>query len=256
MKQQKFLSAVIIAHNEEEHLEACMASIRFADEIVVVLDKCTDKSKEIAQKFADKIIEGSWAIEGERRNIGLDNCAGEWILEIDADQRISAALQAEILAAIKISRPAIFEAEISNFVGSRYIKYGWLRSFAVTMQHKVHYRGYKRYHQDKQIHPTADIKGEVKKLTQPVIHYMDKDIEDMIKRFNRYTSWKANDMIFKGKIKGNFASNFFSFLNRFFKAFVVKQGFREGGMGFLIALLAGLYPLVAYMKAKEVVLKR
>jgi glycosyltransferase involved in cell wall biosynthesis len=251
MEQKKLLSAVIVAHNEEENLDDCLRGLKFADEIIVVLDKCTDKSKEIALKYTDKIIEGSWDIEGARRNVGLDNCSGNWILELDADERVSEELAEEILVAIKSSEPCRFIVPIANYVGDIYVQYGWLRTFGVTSRQTIHYQGFKKYHQDKKIHPTADFKGEIKYLKNPIKHLVDKDISDMIARFNRYTNWKADDMIFKGKIKGNFFSNFLSAVNRFFKSYIFKMGFREGSLGFLIALFSGLYPLVAYLKARE-----
>jgi glycosyltransferase involved in cell wall biosynthesis len=94
----KKLSAVIVAHNEEEKIADCLRSLNFANEIVVVLDKCSDRTKEIVLEFTDKIIEGSWNIEGARRNVALSAATGEWILEIDADERISKELAQEILA--------------------------------------------------------------------------------------------------------------------------------------------------------------
>jgi glycosyltransferase involved in cell wall biosynthesis len=248
---KKTISAVVVAHNEEENLVDCLLSLKFANEIVVVLDKCSDNSKNIAANYADKIIEGSWDIEGARRNVALQNASGDWILEIDADERVSKELAQEILSAINSNKPCLFIAPIDNYVGKRLVKYGWLRAFGVTFRQTMHYKNYKKYHEDRQIHPTADVQGKVRYLKNPIKHLVDKDIFDMTQRFNKYTSWKAKDMISKGKIKGNIVSNFLSFLNRFFKAFILKKGFKEGSLGFLIAVFGGLYPLVSYLKAKN-----
>ena len=89
MNKENFgLSAVICVCNEEKQLAECLADLSFADEIVVVLDKCTDKSHEIAARYTNILIEGDWSIEGERRNVAIENCSGKWILEIDADERV------------------------------------------------------------------------------------------------------------------------------------------------------------------------
>lgn len=248
---QKLLSALVIAHNEEHNLADCLRALKFADEIIVVLDKCTDNSKQIAGSYADKIIEGSWHIEGARRNVGLSNCNSKWILEIDADERVSKDLSDEILAAIKSSKPCRFVVPIANYVGQKYVKYGWLRTLGVSERQTIHYNGYKKYHEDKQIHPTADVLGEVKYLENPIKHLVDKDIADMLARFNRYTNWKANDIIATNNLEKSIWSSFFSGINRFFKSFISKQGFREGRIGFVIAILCGLYPLISYIKAKE-----
>ena len=79
------LSALVTVHNEEAQLAECLERLRFADEIVVVLDKCTDGSKEIASRFTGRLVEGAWDKEGERRNDGIAACSGVWIVEIDAD---------------------------------------------------------------------------------------------------------------------------------------------------------------------------
>jgi glycosyltransferase involved in cell wall biosynthesis len=244
------ISAVIVAHNEEKKIEECLQSLHFVDEIVVVLDKCTDRTKEIVQKFANKIIEGSWNIEGARRNIALSAASGDWVLEIDADERISPELAQEILA-VKNSAPCGFFIPIANYVGMRFVKFGWLRTLGVVQRQSLTFRGLKRYHEDKEIHPTFDLNAEIKSLKNPIIHLVDDDVSDLILRFNRYTSWKASDMLAKGKIRGGFFRFIFDFKLRFFKSFVIKKGYKDGALGLLIALLAGLYPLVSYLKAKE-----
>ena len=245
------ISAVIVAHNEEKKIEDCLRSLDFVDEIVVVLDKCADSTKEIVQKFTKNIIEGSWNIEGARRNVALNSATGEWILEIDADERIPVVLANEILYAVATYSPCAFVIPIKNYINKRYVKYGWLRTIGVLKRQTLAYRGLKKYHEDKEIHPTADLKGEVLYLKNSIAHLVDEDIFDLLARFNRYTNWNANDMIRSGKIKGGFFKGILQFKHRFIKSFFVKQGYREGCLGFLIAVLAGLYPIVSYLKANE-----
>ena len=95
------ISALVVAHNEEDQLADCLERLAFADELVVVLDKCTDGSDTIAALFTNNIVEGSWDIEGERRNTGLEACNGDWIIEVDADERVSPELAAEIREAVE-----------------------------------------------------------------------------------------------------------------------------------------------------------
>ena len=245
------ISAVIVAHNEEKKIADCLRSLDFVDEIVVVLDKCSDKTKQIVLGFEAKIIEGSWNIEGARRNVALSAASGEWILEIDADERISAELAKEIMASLN-QQPCGFYIPIANYVGKRWVRFGWLRTLGVLRRQTLTYKGLKCYDEDKEIHPTVQINCEIKSLQNPIIHLVDDDIADLLARFNRYTNWKASDMIRKGKIKGSFFSLLCGFKLRFLKSFIIKQGYREGALGGLIALLAGLYPLVSHLKAKEI----
>ena len=244
------ISAVIVAHNEEKNILECLQSLDFVDEIVVVLDKCTDSTKEIVQKFGAKIIEGSWKIEGARRNVALSGATGDWILEIDADERISKELAQEILS-VKNSYPCGFFIPISNYIGKRHVRFGWLRILGVLRRQTLTYKGLKLYHEDKEIHPTVEINCELKSLKNPIIHLVDEDISDLLVRFNRYTTWKSRDMIAKGKVKGGFLRSIIDFKLRFFKSFFVKKGYKEGLLGVLIAVLCGLYPLVSYLKSKE-----
>ncbi len=245
------ISAVIVAHNEEKNLEDCLKSLDFADEIIVILDKCTDKTKEIAQKYTKNIIEGSWNIEGARRNVALNAANCSWILEIDADERISPELAREINEITAKSQNCGFKIPIANYIGKRWIKHGWLRTLGVLERQTLTYKGLKKYDEDKEVHPTFKASFVVKKLKNPIIHLVDEDISDLIARFNRYTNWKANDMIFKKKIKGGFFYLLIAAKLRFFKSFIIKKGFKEGSIGLLIAILAALYPIISYAKAKE-----
>ena len=83
------LSALIVARNEEQRLPACLASVVFADEVVVVLDRSTDGSADLARAAGARVVEGAWELEGERRNAGIAACSGDWVLEVDADERVS-----------------------------------------------------------------------------------------------------------------------------------------------------------------------
>lgn len=245
------ISAVIVAHNEEKMLENCLKSLDFVDEIIVVLDKCSDNSKEIAVNFGAKIIEGSWNIEGERRNIALKNATKEWILEIDADERISKKLAKEIKEAVNINENCGFNIPIANYIGSRYVKYGWLRTLCVEKRQSLTYRGLKKYDEDKEVHPTFNQNFHIKNLKNPIKHLVDENIADLIARFNRYTSWKSNDMIRKNKIKSGFFNLLIGAKIRFYKSYIIKKGYKEGYLGVLIAILSAIYPLTSYLKAKE-----
>jgi glycosyltransferase involved in cell wall biosynthesis len=246
------ISAVIVAHNEEKKIEECLKSLDFVDEIVVVLDKCTDSTKQIVQKFANKIIEGSWNIEGARRNVALNAASHDWILEIDCDERVSTELADEILQVTKNSVFCAYQVSFLNYVGKRLVKFGWIRTLAPLERQILTFKGCKKYHEDKEIHPTFDLNAEIKLLKNPLIHLMDDDISDMIARFNRFTNWRANDIISKGKFKkSGLIKALFEFDFRFFKSFVLKKGYKEGRLGFLIATLSGIYPLVSHLKAKE-----
>jgi glycosyltransferase involved in cell wall biosynthesis len=238
----------VVVHNEEAQLAACLELLTTADEIVVVLDKCTDDSKGIALRFTERVVEGNWAVEGARRNAGLKACSGDWILEVDADERVPAALIEEIRAAITEAEPGYFLVPFDNYVGDHLVRYGWGASWGVSAAPRLSARGAKRWG-DQRIHPRLQLTGRKRWLTTPIDHYVDSSISDMIQRLDRYTAARAQDLRDGGDI-GSFANNLRRMVSRFFKCFVGRKGYREGHYGFLIALFAALYPMLSYLKAR------
>ncbi len=238
----------MVARNEERQLADCLERLRFADEIVVVLDECTDGSKEIAARYADRLIEGAWEIEGVRRNLGIAACEGEWILEVDADERVPPALAQEIRDVIATAAPGYFLIPFDNYIGARLVRYGWGASWGVGASARLFSRGAKRWG-DQRVHPGVELEGEKRRLENAMIHYVDGNISDMIKRLDRYTTARARDLRESGEI-GSFAANVRRIFSRFWKCFVARKGYREGAYGFLIALFAGLYPILSYLKAR------
>ncbi len=243
------LSALVVARTEEARLAACLATLRFADETVVVLDRTTDGSARIAAEAGARVLEGAWPVEGDRRNAGLDACTGEWVLEVDADAHVPAALAAEIRSVIAASRHAWHEIPLDNYIGDRLVRHGWGGSFGTSAVPRLSRRGAKRWGPER-VHPSLAWSGpQGPRLAHAFRHYVDRDISDMLRRLDRYSSARAADLLEKGEI-GTLAGNLRRFVSRFFKCLVSRRGYREGGWGLLIALCAGLYPLLAHLKAR------
>lgn len=244
------LSALVVARNEEARLPACLATLGFADEIVVVLDRSTDASAEIAHAAGAVVLEGGWNLEGDRRNAGIAACTGDWILEVDADERVPPELGADIRALIQRSTAGFHRVRIDNYVGERLILHGWGGSFGTTLKPILFRRGAKHW-RGQRVHPGLDWTGtEGERLTAHGIrHEVDRDISDMLRRLDRYSSAKAADLLAEGRI-GTLSNNVRRFVSRTFKCYVARKGYKEGGWGLLIALCAGLFPLLSYLKAK------
>ena len=243
------LSALIVARNEEARLPDCLASVAFADEVVVVLDRSTDSSASIAAFAGAKIVEGSWELEGDRRNAGLDACSGDWILEVDADERVNAELAEAIRATIATSTHAWHQVPVDNYVGDRLIRFGWAGSFGTTSVPRLSRKGAKRWRAQR-VHPGLDWTGqEGPKIARgALVHLVDRDIADMLRRLDKYSSAKAADLLASGNI-GTLRANVRRFFSRGFKSYVSRRGYREGGWGVLLALCTGAFPLLSYLKA-------
>jgi glycosyltransferase involved in cell wall biosynthesis len=242
------LSALVVARDEETQLAACLERLGFADEIVVVLDRCRDGSHDVAARFTERILEGEWPNEGARRNTGIEACAGEWIVEVDADERLPEALAREIRAAIADAAPGYFLIPFDNYIGTRLVRHGWGAAWGVGAAPRLFSKGSKVWG-PQHIHPKLELNGERRWLQSRMDHYVDRDISDMIARLDRYTTARARDLRESGDI-GSLGHNIRRIFSRFYKCFVARKGYREGAWGFLIALFAGLYPILSYLKAR------
>ncbi len=249
MKEIDFkLTAVISVHNEEHQLKECLKTLSFADEIVVVLDNCIDESGNIALEFTDQIIDGAWDKEGERRNAAIAACHGHWIFEIDADERVPEELAHEIIKTIETTQYDWHEILVDNYVGSRLVRWGWGASFGKAAYPGLFKKGVKVWG-DQRVHPSLKWSGRKgPTLKCRLIHYVDRNISDMLRRLDNYSTARAKDIRELG-IKDTIANNLRRMFSRFFKCYVSRKGYREGGYGLIVAIFAGLFPLISYLKA-------
>jgi glycosyltransferase involved in cell wall biosynthesis len=243
------ISAVVVAHDEEAQLADCLTTLTFADELVVVLDRCSDRSKEIASRATPYIVEGGWEREGPRRHAGIDICRGEWIVEVDADERVPPGLAAEIRRIAEQSTAAWHLIPVDNYIGERLVRWGWGASFGKGAYAGLYRNGVKRWGNDR-VHPAVNLSGpQGPTLEARLVHHVDRNISDMLSRLDRYSTARARDLRDSGEI-GSYARNLRRIPTRFWKCYVARRGYREGPYGFLIALCAGLYPILSYLKAR------
>jgi len=244
------VSALVVAHNEEANLDACLSHLDFADEILVVLDRCTDASEDIARKHGAKTLAGAWRIEGERRMAGIDACAGPWVLEVDADEWVEPALADEILAAVRADDADFYFMPVRNHVGARWVRHGWMAALAPDLRGSLFRKGHKTWGME-MVHPGVSFSGRRgADFANGIRHNFVADIPELIDRFNRNTSLKAEDLAERGEV-AKIRSLARKSVSRFWKCYVARKGRREGGVGLVISILSALYPLVSALKARE-----
>jgi len=242
------LSALVVARNEEARLGACLDSLRFADEVVVVLDRSTDGSAAIAMQHGARILGGAWEIEGERRNAGIAACLGHWILEVDSDERVTPALASEIRAAIANLADGYFLVPMANHIGTRLVRYGWGAYNGVARKPSLFHRGAKHWGAGR-VHPRVDLAGPRRALMQCMDHFVYRDVSDMLRRLDRYTDLAAADAIDRDSVP-RLGSSVRRIFSRAWKSYVARRGYREGAWGVALAMMSALYPLLIYLKAK------
>ena len=249
-----FLSGLVVAHNEEEAIEDALKSLDFCDEVVVLLDKCTDNTKKIAKKYTNNIIEGSWEIEGERRAVAINACKGKWIFECDADERVEKPLAQAILEKIKTSPNGYVNIPVQNYVGDHYIEHGWAGSFGTSRAKKLFSKGAKIWGMER-VHPAITLNGKEMEFDRTfakgegLTHLVDKDINDMINRMQRYSDAIAKDWRDKNHMP-KFSNSLRRAFTRFYKSYFARKGYKEGRYGFLIALMAFLMIIFTHIKAE------
>lgn len=249
------LSALIVAHNEEARLGACLDGLAFADEIVVVLDRCTDGSKAIAEAAGARTVEGAWPLEGPRREAGVAAAAGPWILEVDADETVPPALAGEIRAAVDADETDFHFMPMKNRVGGRWVKGGWMAALAPDLKGSLFRKGAKTWGRQR-VHPGTDFAGRRgADFRNAIEHDYAPDLSGLVKRFNRNTSLHAEDMAeswAQGPVPGKNATLVRKAFSRFWKCYVSRGGRKEGAAGLTVAILCALYPLVSKLKADEI----
>jgi glycosyltransferase involved in cell wall biosynthesis len=246
------LSGLVCAHNEESRIAECLARLSFCDEIVVVADRCTDRTEAIAKQMGARVISGIFPVEGLRKTAGVAACRGEWILELDADEAVPPELADEVRHTIDAASGGDwYQVPVDNFVGDRLVRHGWGGSFGASSVARLFRKGVKTWKTER-VHPGTTFTGAFGgRLENPILHKVDDDIADMVQRLNRYTALRGQDLADSGKIKSLW-NDLFRGVRRFFKCYVSRKGYREGDMGFLIAIMAGLYPLLSNLRAREI----
>lgn len=245
------LSGLVCVHNEEARLAECLQRLAFCDEIVVVADRCTDRSEAIARKMGARVVSGIFPVEGLRKAAGVEACRGDWIIELDADEAVTPALAREIRETVARSAADWHQVPVDNFVGAQLVRHGWGGSFGASSVARLFRKGVKSWKSER-VHPGTTFTGVYGgRLNNAILHKVDDDIADMVQRLNRYTALRGQDLADSGKIKSLW-DDLFRGVRRFYKCYVSRKGYKEGDMGFLIAIMAGLYPLLSNLKAREI----
>ena len=250
------LSALICAHNEEQRLHACLSALSFCDEIVVVADRCSDGTEAVARQHGAKVVSGIFPIEGPRKHAGVARCTGDWILELDADEGVTPEFAREVRETIARADAADwYQVPIDNYVGDQLVRHGWGGSFGTSSAARLFRRGVKSWKAER-VHPGAKLDGTFGgRLNEPLRHMVDEDIADMFARLSRYTALRGQDLADSGKVR-SLADDSFRGVRRFFKCYVSRKGYKEGDLGFLISLMAGLYPILSNLRAREILRNR
>jgi glycosyltransferase involved in cell wall biosynthesis len=247
------ISAAIITFNEQEHLARCLESLHgVADELVIVDSGSSDRTLEIATQFGARSFVRQWTNYSDQKNYAASMASYDWILSVDADECISPALR-EALLSLKPTgtRFSAFEFSRKAFYLGRWICHsGWYPDFKRRLYFKTKARWEGAF-----VHESLVIEGPVGRLPGDLLHYTCESVSQHLSSLDRYTTLAARDLWSRGK-RSRPLNGLLPAISAFLKAYALKQGFRDGAQGFLIACFASYYNFVKYAKLWELEQKR
>lgn len=241
----KKLTAIIPVGNEVHNIEAVIASVDFADEILVVDSFSTDGTFEIAEKLATKVIRRSFDYPSSQKNWAIPQAKHEWILLVDADERVTPELKAEIMDVLKNPHPdivAYWIGRMNHFMGERVYYSGWRNDKVI----RLFKRDVCKY-EDKYVHEEIITDGPIGKLKNKFHHNTYISLDKYMEKMNRYATWQAKDY---DKKTGTLTPYHFVIKPfwGFFKHYIVQSGFRDGIVGFTIGYIQGYVIFMRYVK--------
>ena len=244
------LSVVIIAKNEEHRIVDCLKSISWAEEIVVIDDESEDRTPEICRQWGAKVYRRAMDIEGRQRNFSFDQATQPWVLSLDADERVTPELAQEIKAQIDKYFPDLsvtgFAIPIRTYIGRR-----WIRGAGYYPARKTRlFRKGKFRYEEARVHPRAFYEGKIVDLENDILHYSCADLAGFIRKFNRETTLEAEKWILDGR-KASLIKALRKTVDRFLKNYLLKKGWQDGFMGFVMSFFHGFYQFLTYAKYRE-----
>ena len=243
------VAAIVITKNEERNIAACLATLAWVDERIVV-DACsTDRTVEVAEAAGARVFVRAWPGYGPQKNFGIEQTQAEWILIVDADERINVSLQKEIAEVLRAGPPpevAGFEVPRRNFFYGRWIQGGGIYP---DFQLRLFRRSAGRY-DDLLLHERLRLRGRVARLGHPMDHYSMPTIRDHVRKMMRYTTLGAREKL-KDRSRVSALDLAGNHLGTILKTYVLRGGYRDGLHGVLVAIFAGMHTFVKYAKAWE-----
>ena len=244
------IAVVISAYNEEAMIEDCLKSVKtIADEIIFVDNTSSDRTVEIAKKYTQKIFirENDPVNLNKNKNFGFTKATGDWIISLDADERITPQLSAEIRSKIRENQFAGFQIPRKNIIFGKWIAHSiWWPDYNLRL-----FRRGKGKFAEIHVHEKLEVKGEVGQLTSPMLHYNYQTVSQFINKLNKtYTESETENFLASGK-----SINWYDAIRwptaDFVKTFFFEKGYKDGLHGLVLSLFQAFYALIFFAKVWE-----
>jgi len=246
-QRQAKVSAIVVCYNEEDNIRACLESVTWCDEIVVVDAHSTDRTLDIVRQFTNRVLVRDWPGYREQKQFALEQARLEWVLNLDADERVSPELRTEIQQELADGAPGIdgfYIPRLVHYLGRWWYRGGWYPDYRLRLfrREKARWGGVNP-------HEKVLIEGRTRRLTGSLLHFTYADVSQHLQTVNRLTDISAVETLKRDRVTaGRLVSRPFW---RFFRSLVVDRGVLEGWPGFFVAATAGFYVFLKYAKALE-----
>lgn len=225
------LSVIIITYNESHNIQACLDSVSWATEIIVVDSGSTDGTQKICQDFGCTVIDADWLGFGIQKNRALKAATQPWVLSIDADERIPETLKDEILTTSQQAEHNGYEIPRSSSYCGKFIKYsGWTPDYVLRLFKREQAR-----FTDDLVHERVVVDGSVGQLSIPMVHYSYLNLEQVIAKTDKYSTLGAQQLYQKGK-KATLGKAIGRGLWAFIRTYIIRRGFLDGSHGLMLAI--------------------
>ena len=233
--------------NSAAKIVDCLDSVNWCDDIVIVDDFSVDNTLDVVKRYTDRIFQRKWENEGIQRNFAYSKAKNEYILSLDSDERVTPELQAELKDLVeKGFTHNGYNIPHRNYIGDTWIQHGgWYPNKKLKLFKKSEFR-----YAEEEYHPPAIMQGDRKDLNGEIIHLAYKNFSDLVRKVDHQTSFEAKKW-YRDKRKMSCGRAFWKTIDRFFRAYIGKQGFRDGFLGFMMASFGGFYQMLSYAKYTE-----
>lgn len=238
------LSSITITGNEAINIGDCLDSLAFCDERVVVDGGSKDDTVAIAERHGGTVYHHPWTDHGTQKGIALSHATGDWVLLLDADERVTPALAAQIRAALENPVADGYEMpRLSSFCGREMWHSGWYPDYVLRL-----FRREKGRFSPDPVHTRVICEGRIARLTEPLTHFAIRRIGDSIAKMDTYSTAGAKQLIEEGR-KVRFWTGIAHGLWAFFRGYVLRAGFLDGREGFMLAVVNAEGTYYKYLKA-------
>lgn len=233
------LSVIIPTYNEIDYINDALKSVDFANEIIVIDSFSTDGTKEKALEHGCKVLERKFDNFSNQKNHAISYASGDWILFIDADERVSQKLKIEILSEIEKNNHSGYKLSFPHFYMNRFLYHKVDKVLRLVKNNNVKFSG--------DVHEKLQVEGSIGSLKNFMIHYTYKGLFHLIQKKDSYSWFQANTSLKKGK-KVTILHLFFKPLYRFFSSYFLKRGFLDGVPGLALASINAYGVFSRYVK--------